>query len=218
MATIASVYTGHGSSGFLLTSGAGRGSVAYARGSIIYSQGDSATTVFFVQSGRILLNVVSAYGKEAIIGMAGPGEFFGEGCVFEEPVRTSSAIALERTTLLRIEKQDLKFVLRNSSEFCEDFLQRIVRQKKELEEALADQLFSSSERRLARILVILSRDGKGSEPHSIPRLSQTTLAAMVGTTRSRISYFLGQFRKLGLIEPSPEIRVNTARMAAMLKS
>jgi CRP/FNR family cyclic AMP-dependent transcriptional regulator len=149
--------------------------------------------------------------------MAAPGEFFGEGCVFDEPVRTSSAVALERSSLLRVEKQDLKYVLRNSSEFCEDFLQRIVRQKKELEEALADQLFSSSERRLARILLVLSRDSQGGEAHSIPRVSQTTLAAMVGTTRSRISYFLGQFRKLGLIESTPEIRVNTTRMVAMLR-
>lgn len=218
MATAVSVFTGHGSSGFLLTGGAGRGAATYTRGSIIYSQGDGASTIFFVHSGRVLLNVVSTYGKEAIIGMASPGEFFGEGCVFGEPVRTSSAVALERTTLVRVERQDLRYVLRNSSEFCEDFLQRIVRQKKELEEALADQLFSSSERRLARILMILSRDCTSGELHSIPRLSQTTLAAMVGTTRSRISYFLGQFRKLGLIETTPEIRVNTARMAAMLRS
>jgi CRP-like cAMP-binding protein len=163
------------------------------------------------------MSVVSHSGKEAIVGMAGPGEFFGEGCVFDESTRPTSAVAVERSRLTRIEKQDLKYVLRHSTDFCETFLHRIVRQKKELEEALADQLFSSSERRLARILLILSRDTAGADLHSIPRMSQTTLAAMVGTTRSRISFFLGQFRKLGLIESTPEIRVNRARMSAMLR-
>ena len=149
--------------------------------------------------------------------MASPGEFFGEGCIFDETPRPTSAVAVERSRLVRIEKQDLKYVLRHSSDFCESFLHRIMRQKKELEEALADQLFNSSERRLARILLLLSRDTAGVESPSLPRLSQTTLAAMVGTTRSRISYFLGQFRKLGLIESTPEIRVNRARMSAMLQ-
>ena len=217
MGPVASPYTGYGSSGFLLTSGAGRTSAEYGRGSIIYAQGDVASTVFLVQQGRIVLNIVSPCGKEAIVGMAGPGEFFGEGCIFEETRRTSSAVALERSLLLRFEKQDLKYVLRHSSDFCETFLYRLLRQKKELEEALADQLFSSSERRLARILLILSRDATGTDLPSIPRLSQTTLAAMVGTTRSRISYFLGQFRKLGLIASTPEIRVNRARIADMLR-
>jgi len=218
MGPAASTYNTLGSSGFLLTSGAGRTTAEYTRGSIIYAQGDYASTVFLVQEGRVVLNVVSPCGKEAIVGMAGPGEFFGEGCIFEEDRRASSAVALERSLLLRFEKQDLKYVLRHSSDFCETFLHRIVQQKKELEEALADQLFSSSERRLARILLVLSRDAAGTELTSIPRLSQTTLAAMVGTTRSRISYFLGQFRKLGLIASTPEIRVNRARMAAMLRS
>lgn len=173
--------------------------------------------MFFVERGRVLFNVVSSTGKEAVVGLAGPGEFFGEGCIFEESIRPTSAVAVERSRLNRIERQDLKYVLRNSSEFCESFLHRIVRQKKELEEALADQLFSSSERRLARILLILSRDSSGAELESIPRLSQTILASMVGTTRSRISYFLGQFRKSGLIESTPEIRVNRARITAMLR-
>jgi len=206
-----------GSSGFLLTSGAGRSSAEYRRRSVIYSQGETAGGVLFVQQGRVLLSVVSDCGKEAILGIVGPGGILGAGCIFDEPYRSSTAIALERVSLVRIEKQDLKYVLAHSVEFNQEFLRCLLRQKRETEEALADQLFSSSERRLARILMMLSHNPQGIPGGPIPRLSQTTLAAMVGTTRSRISYFLGKFRQMGLIEGGTKIRVNAARMSAMLK-
>jgi CRP-like cAMP-binding protein len=160
--------------------------------------------------------MVSSCGKEAIVGIVGPGGILGAGCIFDEDTRTSTAVALERVTLVRIERQDLKYVLCHSTEFNQEFLRCVLRQKREVEESLADQLFSSSERRLARILMMLSQNPQGIPGGPIPRLSQTTLAAMVGTTRSRISYFLGRFRQSGLIEGGAKIRVNAAQMGALL--
>jgi len=217
MATPARAFELRGPSGFLLTNGAGRTSGEYRRGIIIYSQGDVANSIYLVQQGRVLLNVVSCGGKEAVVGIAGPGDYFGEDCILDEERRACSAIVLERSLLVRIEKQEMKYALCHSPGFCESFLHQVLRRKKQVEESLADQLFSSSERRLARILLLLARDSEGGPASTIPRLSQTTLAAMVGTTRSRISYFLGKFRKLGLIEYGQRIRVNAVTMGAMLK-
>jgi CRP-like cAMP-binding protein len=166
--------------------------------------------------GRILLTVVNPHGKEAVVGVVGPGEFFGEECIREAETRGSSAVTLERSTLVRIEKQDLRHTLRNSAEFCENFLHHLVYRKNLAEEALADQLFNSSERRLARVLMVLARNPNLAPAGTVPRMSQTILAAMVGTTRPRISYFLGKFRRMGLIEGRSTLRVHVSRIENML--
>ena len=200
----------------VLTRGLGCSTSEYRRAATVYSQGDKADAVFAMTRGRVLLSVVNPHGKEAVVAMVGPGEFFGEECIREAEVRGASAVTLERSTLVRIEKQDLRQNLRNSAEFCENFLNHLLYRKSLAEEALADQLFSSSERRLARVLMVLARNPNLAPLGTVPRMSQTTLAAMVGTTRSRINYFLGNFRRMGLIEGGSTLRVNVARMESML--
>jgi len=216
MAAQVAVPMGNGSAGFLLSNGVGRSKSEYRRGQTVYLQGDPANAVFFVIQGRVLLSVVSPCGREAVVGIIGPGEFFGEGSINDEEIRETAAITLERSTIVRIERQDMKYVLRHSMEFCEGFLRHLLRRKTQMEEALADQLFSCSERRLARVLLLLARDSDGQPCVAVPRVSQTTLAAIVGTTRSRISYFLAKFRKMGLVEGGSTIRVNPDRIGEML--
>src|SRR5205085_4925753 len=216
MAMPINVPIAEGPAGFLLTNGAGRSNGEYRRGCTLYSQGDPASAVYFVIQGRVLLSVVSPCGREAVVGIIGPGEFFGEGSLVDEEIRESSAVTLERSNIARIERQDMKYVLRTSSEFCDGFVRHLLRRKTQVEEALADQLFSCSERRLARVLLLLARDSDGQPCVAIPRVSQTTLAAIVGTTRSRISYFLAKFRKMGLVEGGQKICVNPARICEML--
>lgn len=217
MATAATVqYYVDGSAGFLLSRGAGRKTLEYRRSARVYSQGDTANAIFVVLEGSIILMTVSYLGKEAVLGVVKPGEFFGEDCILEAERRGSSAVAIERCTLLRVEKQDLRYVLRNSVEFNETFLQQVLRRKSLLEAALADQLYSTSERRLARVLMLLARGASGAATGAIPRISQTTLAAMVGTTRSRISYFLGKFRCMGLVQRGRTLTVNIRLIENML--
>jgi CRP-like cAMP-binding protein len=205
-----------GSAGFLLSRGAGRKTLDYRRSARIYSQGDTANAIFVVLEGGVILMAVSYFGKEAVLGVVKPGEFFGEDCILESERRGSSAVAIERCTVLRVEKQDLRYVLRNSVQFSETFLQQMLRRKSLLEAALADQLLSSSERRLARVLMLLARGANGAPMGAIPRISQTTLAAMVGTTRSRISYFLGKFRRMGLVQRGRTLTVNIRLVENML--
>jgi CRP/FNR family transcriptional regulator, cyclic AMP receptor protein len=205
-----------GSAGFLLSRGAGRKTLDYRRSARIYSQGDAANAIFVLLEGSVILMAVSYLGKDAVLGVVKPGEFFGEDCVLEAERRGCSAIAVERCTVLRVEKQDLRYVLRNSVEFNETFLQQVLRRKILVEAALADQLFSSSERRLARVLMLLARGSTGAVTGAIPRISQTTLAAMVGTTRSRISYFLGKFRCMGVVQRGRTLTVNIRLLEKML--
>jgi CRP/FNR family cyclic AMP-dependent transcriptional regulator len=216
MATAANVFIIGGPAGFLLSDGAGRSTLDYRRSVRVYAQGDRSNAIFVVLRGTVLLSVVSNGGKEAVVGVIGTGEFFGEDCILESEIRGSSAVTLERSRLLRVENQDLRYVLHRSSEFCENFMQQLLRRKGIMEEALADQLFSSSEQRLARVLIVLARPVNGAPMSAIPRMSQTTLAAMVGTTRSRINYFLGKFRGMSLVDGSQTLRVNVPGMKNML--
>jgi CRP-like cAMP-binding protein len=206
-----------GRSDYLLHHGAGRSTTKWRRGKTVYTQGDPSDAVFFVDQGRVLMNVVSRHGKEAVVGVVAAGGFFGEECIADQSTRVTSAITLEPTTLIRVEKQDMRYAMRNSPEMCEKFVCQLFRRKSEVEECLADQVFSSSEMRLARVLLMLAGE-TGLRKRSLPRVSQTTLAAMVGTTRSRISFFLNKFHATGVIEYDQGICVDTEKMAAVLRS
>jgi CRP/FNR family cyclic AMP-dependent transcriptional regulator len=182
----------------------------------VYRQGDPSDSAFLLEEGRVLMNVVSSQGKEAIVGVISPGDLFGEECIVDESTRVTSAIALEPLTLLRIERQDFRYAVRNSPEFCDRLLNQMFRRRRQAEESLADHVFCSSELRLIRVLLTLAEQSTGYRLRTLPRVSQTTLAAMVGTTRSRISFFLNKFRATGMIEYDQGIRVDTARLSAAL--
>jgi CRP/FNR family cyclic AMP-dependent transcriptional regulator len=194
--------------------GAGRATSKWRRGRTVYTQGDPSDSVYLVEQGRVLMNVVSRHGKEAVVGVVSPGDFFGEECLVDQSTRVTSAVTLEQATLVRVEKQDMRYALRSSPEVCERFMGQLFRRKHQVEECLADQVFSSSELRLARVLLMLAGESAGLPKRALPRVSQTTLAAMVGTTRSRISFFLNKFRASGMIDYDQGIRVDIEKIAA----
>jgi len=167
-----------------------------------FSQGDAADAIYFIQSGKVKLTVVSSQGKEAVLAMLGPRDFFGEGCLVGQPFRVSTATAIELSTVFRVQKQAMLLGLYAQPEFSELFTAALLARNINLEEDLCDQLFNHSEKRLARVLLKLSRLGKHPDmpDAKTPRLSHETLAEMVGTTRSRITFFMNKFKKLGLIE------------------
>jgi CRP-like cAMP-binding protein len=168
---------------------------------VVFSQGDAADAVFYVQSGKVKLTVVSTRGKEAVIGVLEQGSFFGEGCLAGQPLRMSTASAIQPSSIIRVGKSAMVRLLHREPEFAELFIAYLLSRNVRIEEDLVDQLFNSSEKRLARTLLLLAHFGKESRPESvIPKVSQETLAAMVGTTRSRVNYFMNRFRKLGFID------------------
>ena len=184
----------------------------------IFSQGDAADAVFYVQSGKVRLAVVSTRGKEAVIGIVEPGGFFGEGCLAAQPLRMSSATAIEPSCILRVDKSTMVRSLHKEQEFAELFIAYLLARNVRIEEDLVDQLFNSSEKRLARILLLLAHFGKDSRPESvIPKISQETLAAMVGTTRSRVSFFMNRFRKMGFIHYNGGLAVHSALLTVLLR-
>lgn len=176
-----------------------------------FRQGDPADAVFFVKAGRIQLTAFSDQGKEGVIALFGPGDFFGEGSLSSQPLRMASAIATMPSSLARIEKDLMMRLFRDNPEFAETFLAHLVSRTIQVEADLVDQLFNSSEKRLARVLLLLADFGSDGELRQIvPKISQEVLAARVGTTRSRINYFLNKFRKLGLIEYNGSMKVHTS--------
>jgi CRP-like cAMP-binding protein len=186
---------------FLNSAGVARKIVAYRKSQKIFSQGDPATKVMYVQEGGVKLSVVNEVGKEAVLAMLGPGEFFGEGGMAGQPVRMGTATAITPTTLLVIEKDEMIRVLHAEHAFSDRFVSYMLSRTIRIEEDLIDQLFNSSEKRLARTLLLLGRYGKEDNPHGlVPKVSQETLAEMVGTTRSRVNFFMNKFRKLGFIQ------------------
>jgi CRP/FNR family cyclic AMP-dependent transcriptional regulator len=185
---------------FLATIGEGRKSLTVAKKQGIFAQGDAADAVFYIQKGKVKLTVVSAVGKEATIGILSEGNFFGEGSLAGQAVRMGSAVAMTDSQLLRIEKKAMMDALHREHTFSDMFVAYLLARNIRYEEDLVDQLFNSSEKRLARILLILAHFGKEGVPESVvPKISQETLADMVGTTRSRVSFFMNRFRKLGFI-------------------
>ncbi len=190
----------------------------YRSKQVVYSQGDAADAVFYVQSGKVRLTVVSTRGKEAVIGVVEPGGFFGEGCLAAQPLRMSSAMAIEPASILRVDKSTMVRSLHREQEFAELFIAYLLARNVRIEEDLVDQLFNSSEKRLARILLLLAHFGKESRPESvIPKISQETLAAMVGTTRSRVSFFMNRFRKMGFIHYNGGLAVHSALLTVVLR-
>jgi CRP-like cAMP-binding protein len=186
---------------FLATIGEGRKVVLFSKKETIITQGDAADAVFYIQEGKVRLTVVSENGKEATIGVLSAGDFFGEGCLAGQQIRMSSAKAMTDCDLLRIEKPSMVQVLHREHALSDMFVSYLLGRNIRYEEDLVDQLFNSSEKRLARVLLLLAHFGKEGVPQAvIPRISQETLAEMVGTTRSRVSFFMNRFRKMGFVE------------------
>lgn len=187
------------------------------RGDQAFAQGAPATSVFFLQSGTIKLSIVSRGGKEAVVTLVQPGTFFGEGCLAGQPKRMATAVAVQRSKVLRIEVDAMRRHLAASPAFAHAFLLHMLTRNIRVEEDLVDQLFNSSEKRLARTLLLLARYGEQAQEHYvIPRLSQEMLAEMVGTTRSRVNFFMNKFRRLGFIEYNGHLKVHASLLTVVL--
>jgi CRP/FNR family cyclic AMP-dependent transcriptional regulator len=202
---------------FLDSAGLARKVVEYRRSEKIYTQGESTENVLYIQKGAIKLSVVNEVGKEAVVGMLGPGDFFGEGGMAGQRVRMGTATAIAPTTLLVIEKKEMLRVLHTERAFSDRFVAYMLARNIRIEQDLIDQLFNSSEKRLARTLLLLAQYGKQDKPQKmLPKVSQEVLAEMIGTTRSRVNFFMNKFKKLGFIEYNGGIHINTSLLSVVL--
>ena len=189
----------------------------HSGGQVVFAQGDPADAVFYIKKGKVKLAVLSGHGKEAVIAILGAGEFFGEGCLAGQLVRMSSAAALTECAIARLGKVDAVRMLHEDPAFSELFLAHLLSRNIRIEEDLVDQLFNSSEKRLARVLLLLANFGKEGKPEKVmPKISQETLASIVGTTRSRVSFFMNRFRKLGFIEYNGGLEVHSSLLTVVL--
>ena len=190
----------------------------YRNKQVVFSQGDPADAVFFIRSGKVKLTVFSTRGKEAVVGVLERGSFFGEGCLAGQPLRMSTASAMQASNVVRVDKSTMVRVLHQEPEFAELFTAYLLSRNVRIEEDLVDQLFNSSEKRLARILLLLAHFGKEPRPETvIPQISQETLAAMIGTTRSRVSHFMNRFRKMGFIHYNGGLQVHSGLLTVVLR-
>jgi CRP/FNR family transcriptional regulator, cyclic AMP receptor protein len=202
---------------FLATIGNGRKTLVVPKEQTVFSQGDGADAVFYIQKGKVKLTVVSKTGKEATIGILSAGSFFGEGALAGQLLRMGSAAALTDCELLRVDKKAMMSALHREHSFSDMFMAYLLARNVRYEEDLVDQLFNSSEKRLARILLLLAQYGKEGVPENVvPRISQETLAGMVGTTRSRVSFFMNRFRKLGFIHYNGGLQVHSSLLNVVL--
>jgi CRP-like cAMP-binding protein len=202
---------------FIETVGTGKVVRECQNGEVIFEQGDPADTVFYIQKGRFKVVVLSEQGKEAVVGILEPGQFFGEGCLNGHPLRMATTIALEDCTITCITKAAMLAALHDQPKFTELFMAYLLARNSRVEEDLVDQLFNSSERRLARLLLLLANFGKdGARAPIDVNISQETLAEMIGTTRSRVSFFMNKFRKLGLISYNGKIEIHNSLLNAVL--
>jgi CRP/FNR family transcriptional regulator, cyclic AMP receptor protein len=202
---------------FLASATPARRVVKYRQGEVVFAQGDPSEDIKYIQKGAIKLSVLSKIGKEAVVAMLGPGDFFGEGCLAGQPVRMGTATAVMATSLLRIAKSDMIRMLHDHPTFSDRFIAHMLTRNIRIEEDLVDQLFNSSEKRLARTLLLLAQYGKaGVTQHELPKLSQETLAEMIGTTRSRVNFFMNKFRKLGFIEYNGGLKVKSSLLSIVL--
>ena len=203
---------------FLSKVNGGRSIADYRKDQIIYSQGDPASSVFFIQNGKVKKTVVSEQGKEAIVALLETGDFFGEGCLAGETLRLATVSAITKCVIARISKADITRVIHEEPAFAELFISHLLARNSRVEEDLVDQLFNSSEKRLARTLLLLANFGKDSRPEPIiAKISQETLAEMIGTTRSRVSFFMNRFRQLGLIDYNGHIAVHSSLLNVVLR-
>ena len=202
---------------FLSSSGVARAVRQYAEGAVVYAQGDPADSVIYIQAGGIRLSVVSRAGREAVVAMLGPGDFLGESALAGQRLRIATATAVFETTALMIEKRTMQRVLHTEPTLADRFLSYVLARNIRVEADLVDQLFNRSEKRLARALLLLARYGKDEEPNMVlPRISQEVLAEMVGTTRSRVNFFMNKFRRLGFIDYNGGLRVNRSLLSVVL--
>jgi CRP/FNR family cyclic AMP-dependent transcriptional regulator len=202
---------------FLDSAGVSRKVKEFKRAEGIYAQGDAASSVMYLQSGGVKLTVINEVGKEAVVAILGPGDFFGEGCLAGQSVRMGTATAVTPTTVLVIEKSEMFKVLHAEHGLSDLFIKFMLARNIRIEEDLIDQLFNSSEKRLARTLLLLARYGKEDQPQGVlPKVSQEMLAEMIGTTRSRVNFFMNKFRKLGFIKYNGGLQINTSLLSVVL--
>jgi CRP/FNR family transcriptional regulator, cyclic AMP receptor protein len=202
---------------FLAKVGEGKTIVEYRKDDVVFAQGDVADTIYYIQKGRLKVVVISEQGKEAVVGMLEPGQFFGEGCLNGHSMRIATTTAMESSLVTAISKIAMLAALHSEPKFSELFMAHLLTRNSRIEEDLIDQLFNSSEKRLARLLLLLANFGKEGSPQPIsPNISQETLAEMIGTTRSRVSFFMNKFRKLGFISYNGKIEVHSSLLNAVL--
>jgi CRP/FNR family transcriptional regulator, cyclic AMP receptor protein len=202
---------------FLDSAGAARKVEEFKRAEVLYAQGDAARSVIYLQTGGVKLTVVNEVGKEAVVAILGPGDFFGEGCLAGQPIRMGTATAVTPATVLVIEKSEMFKVLHAEHGLSDLFIKFMLARNIRIEADLVDQLFNSSEKRLARSLLLLARYGKEDQPQGVlPKMSQETLAEMIGTTRSRVNFFMNKFRKLGFIKYNGGLQINTSLLSVVL--
>ncbi len=202
---------------FLDSAGVARKIVEYRRSQKIYAQGDPAASVIYIQTGGVKLSVVNEVGKEAVVGILGPGDFFGEGCLAGQRICMGTATAITPAAILIIAKNEMMRVLHAEHALADRFMSYILSRNIRIEEDLIDQLFNSSEKRLARTLLLLARYGRDSQPQKmLPKVSQEMLAEMIGTTRSRVNFFMNKFRKLGFIQYNGGLEVHSSLLSIVL--
>jgi CRP/FNR family cyclic AMP-dependent transcriptional regulator len=203
---------------FLGKVGEGRTIVKHRKGTVIFQQGDPADAVFYIQKGKVKLTVISTQGKEAVVAILGADDFFGEGCLAGQQHRISTVVAMTDSVIVRLQKSAIVGVIHREPAFSEMFIAHLLSRTIRVEADLVDQLFNSSEKRLARLLLLLANFGKEGKPEPmIAKISQETLAEMIGTTRSRVSFFMNKFRKLGLIEYNGSIKVHSSLLNMVLR-
>jgi CRP/FNR family cyclic AMP-dependent transcriptional regulator len=202
---------------YLSNAGNSRRLAKYKKGQVLFSQDDPSTNVMYIQSGNAKLTIVNPQGKEAVLAILGPGDFVGEGCIIGNPVRMATATAIAPLNVTIIDKKEIMRVLHEQGEFAERFINYMLERNIKIEADLVDQLFNSSEKRLARALLILARYGKAGEPETlVAKISQETLAELVGTTRSRVNFFMNKFRKLGFIHYNGGLQVHSSLLNVVL--
>lgn len=203
--------------GFLAKVGHGKTTADYRKNQKMFSQGDPADAIYYVEKGKVKLTVISKQGKEAVVGIFGPGDFFGEGCLAGQQLRMATASALSECSVVRLEKRAAMRLLQEEAKFSELFLSYVLSRNIRIEEDLVDQLFNSSEKRLARVLLLLANFGKDGRPETvIPKITQETLAEIVGTTRARVSFFMNKFRRLGFVHYNGGLQVHTSLLNVVL--
>jgi CRP/FNR family cyclic AMP-dependent transcriptional regulator len=202
---------------FLESAGLGKRIISYKRKEVVFSQGDPCDSVVYLRSGGIQLSVLSHSGKEAVIATLGPGDFLGEGALSGQPIRLETATAMMATTTLNVPKRQMIRLLHSQRAFADRFIAHMLVRNARLEADLVDQLFNSSEKRLARTLLLLARYGQGEKPlGKLPKISQETLAEMVGTTRSRVNFFMNKFKKLGFVEYNGGLKVHPSLLTVVV--
>jgi CRP/FNR family transcriptional regulator, cyclic AMP receptor protein len=202
---------------FLDSAGLSKRIVKYAKGETVFVQGDSCKSVLYVQAGGVKLSVLSKGGREAVVAMLGVGEFFGEGCLAGQAVRMGTATAVVASTILLVDKDEMVDLLHKQRALSDRFITHMLARNIRIEEDLIDQLFNSSEKRLARTLLLLARYGKHDKPvREVPAISQTTLAEIIGTTRSRVNFFMKKFQRLGFIDYTDGLKVNNSLLTVIL--